>query len=402
MTYRPKLTPTLFAVSLLGPTVAYAANYGTDLNLSMMPAAGGMGGVGIARPQDAGSAVFGNPATLTQYRGTNMMFGATYYHVNVTNTHDGTTTGTAWSGDSEAGPYLVPNVAVTQSLGDSTTLGLGLTVVHGVGTDFRGQAGSLDPLAEVLFFGANAGVGYRVNDQLSVGAMATIGFGLGQLGLASITSSTSNFGIRGTLGATYALGDTTLGAYYRSPLSIEFERVVQFAADGFHDVDVEAPQELGLGIANESLMNGRLLLAADVLWKDWSSADTYGDVYDDQTVFAVGAQYTQGPFKWRIGWSHADNPLKSNLGSNIDSVDSIFLGGATVPLNPTLVQYVQATNTQVIWEDQVTLGLGWRVQPGLQIDAHVGHALNREQDIGATRVEADTWQAGVGLSWHFD
>ncbi len=50
-----------------------AANYGTDLNLTMMPAAGGMGGVGIARPQDVGSAVFGNPATLTQYKGAHFM-----------------------------------------------------------------------------------------------------------------------------------------------------------------------------------------------------------------------------------------------------------------------------------------------------------------------------------------
>ena len=177
---------------------------------------------------------------------------------------------------------------------------------------------------------------------------------------------------------------------------------MQYAANGFHDVTVEQPQEFGFGIANETLMNGKLLLAADVLWKDWSGADTYGDVYDDQTVFALGAQYSHGPFKWGVGWAHADSPLKNRLGSKIDSVDSIFLGGATVPLNPTLVQYVQATNTQVIWEDQVTLGFGWTAQPGLQIDAHLGHALNREQDVGATRVEADTWQAGVGLTWHFD
>ncbi len=146
-----------------------------------------------------------------------------------------------------------------------------MTVVSGVGTDFRGKPGSLDPLA-------------------------------------SITSSTSNFGIRGTVGATYDMGPTTAGVYYRSPLSIEYEHVVQFSANGFHDVTVEQPQEVGFGIANESLMNGKLLLAADVLWKNWSDSDTYDDLYDDQTVFAAGAQYTHGPFAWRLGWSHADSP----------------------------------------------------------------------------------------------
>lgn len=392
----------VLAATQLAMVTAHAANYGTDLNLTMMPAAGGMGGVGIARPQDIGSAVFGNPATLTQFDGTQFMFGATYYDVDVHNSHDGTTTGTAWSGDSEAGPYLVPNVAVTQSLTDAMTAGLGLTVVSGVGTDFRGEPGSLDPLAEILIFGANAGVGYRVNDRLSLGATATIAFGLGQLGLSSITSSTSNFGLRGTLGGTYEAGPTTLGLYYRSPLSIEYERVVQYGASDYHDATVEQPQEVAFGIANESLMGGRLLLAADVIWKNWGDADTYADLYDDQTVFAVGAQYTQGPFKWRVGYSHAKSPLKGSLGSNIGDIDSIYLGGATVPLNPTLVQYVQATNTQVIWEDQLSLGFGWQVQKGLQIDAHIAHAFNRDESVGATDVEAGATQVGVGLTWQFD
>lgn len=378
-----------------------AANYGTDLNLTMMPAAGGMGGVGLAKPQDTGSGVFGNPATLTQFSGTEFMFGATYYDVAVTNTHDGTTTGTAWRADSEAGPYLVPNVAITQGLSDSTTLGMGLSVVSGVGTDFRGAAGSLDPLAEILVFGANAGAGYQLSPNLSIGATATIAFGLGQLGLSSITSSTSNFGLRGTLGAAYDIGNTTLGGYYRSPLSIEYQRVVQYAASDFHDVSVEQPQELAFGLANDGLMGGKLLLAADVIWKNWADAETYQDVYDDQTVFALGAQYTMGALQWRVGYSHADSPLKSTLGSSLGSADSIYLGGATVPLNPVLVQYVQATNTQVIWEDQITLGVGWQMLPGLQVDAHLAHALENDQTVGATAVEASATHLGIGLTWSF-
>ncbi len=122
-----------------------AANYGTDLNLTMMPASGGMGGVGIARPQDTGSAVFGNPASLTQFNGTHFMFGATFYAQDVDALHDGTTTGTAWSGESDAGPYLIPSIAIAQSLNDRVTLGLGLGVVAGIGSDFRKVPGSWVP-----------------------------------------------------------------------------------------------------------------------------------------------------------------------------------------------------------------------------------------------------------------
>ena len=384
------------------PGYAAAANFGTDLNLSMMPAAGGMGGVGIARPQDLGASVFGNPATLTQFKGTQFMFGATFYNVDVEATHDGSTTGTAWSGDSNAGPYLVPNVAVSQQITDDMVAAGGLTVVSGVGSDFRGVPGSLDPLAEILVYGANAGVGYEIAPNLSLGAMATIALGFGQAGLNGNTASTSNFGFRGTVGLTYAAGDTTVGGYYRSPLSIKYDNMVQYAASAFHSPRFEQPQELGIGVANRSLMDGKLLLAADLVWKDWSSAEAYGDIYKDQTLVALGAQYDMGGYKLRAGWAHVDSPIKNNVGSNVGSINSLLIGGVTTPMNPALTQYVQATNAEVIWEDQLTLGLGMDLTPRITADAQIAYALNRSQTIGATKVDAGAWQAGVGLTWHFD
>jgi long-chain fatty acid transport protein len=392
----------LLAALQITSSSTQAANFGTDLNLTMMPAAGGMGGVGIARPQDLGASVFGNPATLTQFKGTQFMFGATFYDVDVEASHDGSTSGTPWSADSDAGPYLVPNVAVTQSLSDATVLGAGLTVVSGVGSDFRGVPGSLDPLAEILVFGANAGIAHRINDRLSIGAMATIGMGLGQAGLNGNTASTSNFGFRGTLGATYETGPTTLGAYYRSPLSIKYDNMVQYAPNGYHSPTFEQPQELGFGIANESLMGGDLLLAADLVWKDWSGAESYQDLYDDQYVYAIGAQYSTGPYRFRAGYTHADSPIKSNVGSNVGSITSLLVGGMTVPMNPALTQYVQATNAEVIWEDQVSLGFGMDLTKTIMLDAHTSYALKRDEQIGATSVDAGAWQAGIAFTWRFD
>lgn len=379
-----------------------AANYGTDLNLTMMPAAGGMGGVGIARPQDAGSALFGNPASLAQFKGSNFLFGASFYAQDVDAVHDGGATGTPWAGESDAGPYLIPSIAITQSLNERVTLGLGLGVVAGIGSDFRRVPGSLSPLAEIMVFGANAGAAYQVNEQLSLGAVATLGMGFGQAGLNGNTASTSNFGVRATLGANYSMDSTTLGAYYRSPLSIQYDNMVQYSPTGFHSPTFEQPQEVGFGIANEALAGGKLLLAADVVWKDWESADAYRDLYDNQTIFSVGAQYTTGPYKFRIGFSHADSPIKKNVGSRVDSITSLLVGGATVPLNPVLTRYVQATNGEVVWEDQLTLGLGWNINKMLTLDAHAGVALNRAETIGETRIDAGAWQVGAGLTWHFD
>lgn len=384
-------------LALSGP--AGAANYGTDLNLTMMPAAGGMAGVGIAEPQDVGAAVFGNPATLNPADGTRFMLGASYYSPQVKAQHDGSVTGTAWSGDSEAGPYLIPNVAVSQPLGQQTTLGLGVSVIAGVGSDFRGTKGSLDPLSEILVFGGNVAVSRQLGDHFSVGVAGTLGFGLGQAGLSQNTASTNGFGFRGTVGATYSNGGLTLGGYYRSPLAIKYENMVQYSANGYHSPTFEQPQEVGSGVATDGLLGDRLLLAADVLWKNWEDAEAYGDLYEDQVVTALGAQLSLGNLRWRLGYSHADNPMREDVGSSIGDIDSLWLNGSTVPMDSSLVKYVQATNTEVIWEDQVTFGLGMDISPELSLDTHLGVALENEETIGTTEVEASTWQLGAALTW---
>lgn len=380
----------------------HAANYGTDLNLTMMPAAGGMGGVGVARPQDISAAVFGNPATMNQYGAhTHFSFGATFYKPDVTANHDGTATGTAWEEDSDASDYLIPSVSIIHPLGNGMSMGLGLTPVAGIGSDFRDVPGSLGPIAELILFGANAGVSYQVDERWNVGASVTLGNGYFQAGLAENSASVHGFGVRATVGTTYEVDATTFAAYYRSPLSVEYENATQYSATDFWDLTVEQPQEVALGIANSSLMDGNLLLEANVIWKNWEKADFYGDIYEDQTVFALGAQLQQGNLKWRVGYSYADSPIKDGVGSNVGEATALLAGGSTVALNPVLVQYLQATNAEVVWKHQITAGLGYAVNNNFSIDLHVAAALEEDEQIGATNVEAGAWQLGAGLNWRF-
>lgn len=389
-------------VTLCSALSVYAANYGTDLNLTMMPAAGGMGGVGIARPQDTSAAVFGNPATLDQYSDTtHFSFGAAFYKPDVTATHDGTATGTAWTADSDASDYLIPSVSIVQPLGNGMTLGLGLTPVAGIGSDFRDVPGSLGPIAELILFGANAGLSYQVDEHWNVGAAVTLGNGYFQAGLAENSASVHGYGVRATIGTTYQTGPTTIGAYYRSPLSVKYNNVTRYTATDYWDLTVEQPQEVAFGIANESLMNGNLLLEANVIWKNWESADFYGDIYDDQTVFALGAQLRQGNVKWRFGYSYADSPIKDDVGSNVGEATALVAGGSTVALNPVLVQYLQATNAEVIWKQQLTAGVGYAINEHFSIDLHAAFALDESEQIGATKVDASSWQLGAGLNWRF-
>lgn len=390
------------ALALGAASAANAANYGTDLNLTMLPAAGGMAGVGVAAPLEPAAALFGNPATLADFNsGTSFSFGATFYKPDVSAQHNGGDTGAAWSADSKASDYLVPSIAVTQAINKDMVFGLGLTAVSGVGSDFRGTAGSLDPLAELVLFGANAGISHRLSDNLDIGGALTIGNGFFQAGLSSNTASRRAFGARGTLGVNYHLGQTNAGAYYRSKLSLKYEDVVNYNANAFWDLTVEQPEEFAIGFSNATLLDGQLLLAADVIWKNWEGAKFYKDIYENQTVVALGAQLTQGKAKWRIGYSHASSPIKGNVGAAVGEATSLSYNGANIPLTPSLVRYLQATNAEVIWEDQVTAGFGYELTKNIQLDTHLGVALSRDETIGNTAVSAEAWQVGAGLTWKF-
>src|SRR5436853_3373662 len=88
-------------VCLSAPT-AHAQTYGTDLMNVAQPASGGMAGVSLARPQDAPSAVFGNPSTMAQFYGTTVTTGLSWLQPHLEVQHDGTVTtplgGGPWSG----------------------------------------------------------------------------------------------------------------------------------------------------------------------------------------------------------------------------------------------------------------------------------------------------------------
>ena len=62
----------------------------------------------------------------------------------------------------------------------------------------------------------------------------------------------------------------------------------------YASIPIEEPRTIGVGLANETFMDGNLLIAADVMWKNWAEADFWGDVYEDQWIYSIGAQMKNG------------------------------------------------------------------------------------------------------------
>ena len=133
----------LLASAILAARTGQAQPFGLELHNTMMPAAGGMGGVSIARPQDLTSAINANPASLTQFRGTQFTFSGGWAEptFNLTQSAPLPLLGVdPYSAKSTAPGAPVGNIGVTQdfsALGLPATFGMAFITTSGGNIDFR-------------------------------------------------------------------------------------------------------------------------------------------------------------------------------------------------------------------------------------------------------------------------
>jgi long-chain fatty acid transport protein len=385
----------------LGGSSAFAANFGSDLNLTLTAATGGMAGAGYVRPQDPVASVFGNPATLGQLKGqTDFTFGASYLNVDAHADHDGSTTGFAFEADSDAEQYLLPNIAVRQRVTDDLVLGGGLQVISGLGADFREDT-PLAPVVELIVFGANMEAAYDITEKTTVGAGMTLAFGLLEFGLVSNTATQETFGLRGNLGVTHDLGPVMLGLTYNSELELDFENVTESSPGNFSDVKLEQPREIIVGLATTSAMMPNLLIEANVMWKNWDDAEGYQDIWQDTYTLALGGQYTISKWKLRAGYSYSSDLENDDVGNSLAKLTSLNSPFGVLPVSPPLVQFVQATLTQPYWQQQITAGVGYALTDKINFDVQAGYAFDGDRTIGATKLEVNEFQLGAGFTWAF-
>jgi long-chain fatty acid transport protein len=445
----------------MGSGAAFAGPHGFDLHNVFHGASAAMAGTSIAHVEDPVSAVFGNPATLTTYYGgTNFMFGATFYMPRARMQHDGSAgyavgeaatlvnitngaTGRALAGSgaygfdatSKADVYAVPTVAVTQDLtglGIPVVLGVGVSATSGIGVNYTHNSNTLGAAAELINLGVNAGIGMAVTPNLDVGVSATITYAMLEAGLTGSGTMVHDIGFRATLGGRMkVMPGLTVGAYVQTEQPHEYDNlhVTSMAGSGGlsngngiaqqqplikcnqtsgnvcrQDVRVEQPMNIGLGFAFNGLMNGNLLVMADITHKAWSDARFFNEFYEDQEVYSVGLQLTQGPLKWRLGYGYADDPLKDKVadGVQIKTIGGVNADGSTytAAMYPLFMSYFQAMETPVIYKHRISAGLGIDgfLAPMLTLDTHVAFQLEEDKCFGANQEGVVSVSAGGSTS----
>ena len=396
-------------LAYLPATDVRAQSFGVELLNNVMPASGGMAGASIASPQDLQSSINGNPATLTQYRGTQFgMSGAwiepTY---NLSVGQPGLPLiGVAPFADakSDAQGIAAANIGVTQdytAFGLPLTTGLGLKSGAGGGVDFRHIPEARGTHANLIALDIIAAAGVDLTDNWSVGGSMILTNATMDGPFVGITGSSSDFALRGSVGMNYELHpDTNIGLYWQSKAEYTFENLARFQTPGpvlptlTFDVSADRPEIVGLGVSNTSLMDGRLLLAVDAVYQAYSDTAMFGQIFDDQWSLQFGAQLSPNDrVKLRLGYAWNENPMRDSVGDRI--------GGVLPPGAAAHVQYIEALFA-AIPQHRVTCGVGvCDVIPGVDFDLFAGGMFEESQTFGITTATVKSYWIGTGLTWHF-
>ncbi|MFC1877933.1 OmpP1/FadL family transporter [Thermodesulfobacteriota bacterium] len=367
----------IFTIVAMSAGLSWATN-GDNL-IGVGPTSRSMGGVGVASPQDSISAIFANPAAMcfgAYCPGSEATFAGTYFNPTV----DGKVDYTALPGypkgesDSQMDPFVVPAIGISTPLTSRLRFGIGAYGVSGMGVNYKEEdipVGDMYTKLEVMKFAPN--LAYLVTSDFSVGASLSVSYQNLDLG----TGGAHGYAYGAQLGALYHFNIFNFGVSYTTPQKVTHENVYDFDQDStatntdLDDLDLEAPQTMAFGVSAEP--NDSLLVEFNTKWINWSDADGYKDFdWDDQWVFAVGAQYkvTQA-LALRIGYNYGKNPVNEHNGFN--------------PMGSTDVQGTDVSNVNyetfriigfpAIIEHHLTLGAGYKFTDKMAVNISYMHGF---------------------------
>jgi len=320
-------------------------------------------GAGMTAAADDASAVFYNPAGITQLKGIQTMIGATFINPNLNIVTDGTPTG-----DQETGMksywHTIPHAYYTQQLNDRFWLGLGLFSRFGLETAFSenwpGRYNSYH--GHVQSIEINPNVAYKINDRLSVAGGLNItyfnfnhyqkkipaaainpGFA-GQPDLdASLEADSYGWGLN--LAVHYKPVDWfSAGISYRSRVSQHLEGDADFTKPStiapliptlFNDTgvngNVRLPDMVFAGVKFIPLSSLKTLsVGGGVYWTNWSTYDQLVIRYDDAITpgnnetksnknwkdtfrYMIGVEWNAYPWMdVRFGYAYDESPVPDN------------------------------------------------------------------------------------------
>jgi long-chain fatty acid transport protein len=267
-----------------------------------------MGGANVGRTGDA-SAVYANPANMTELPGVQSMTGVTLIRPSgQVETPTGTT---------NVRSDWFPHAYATWQTADRWWLGMGLYSEYGLGTrypdDWAGRYNAIKTTMET--FTLNPNVAYRVTDDLSV----AIGFRAMYLdfynkkavplagGYTELDGDAWGFGYNAAV--SYAItDDLDIGLVYRSRVKEPVEGTIDYSGSlvPAYDKSTGAEADLTLPSSVTAGLNyqatDRLNLGTAVTWTEWSTYDALNIDFDQPVLGKTGSDTEKNwSDVWRFG-----------------------------------------------------------------------------------------------------
>jgi len=342
-----------------------------------------MGGVGAAAPQDAITAVFGNPAAMCYIpcETSEVDFAATIFDPVIK--AEVTTPGGTLNAVSSGPPYAFPAIGIYTPITPDLRFGLAAYGISGLGVDYKDSdlkgafgfpvvpgAPPVDIKTDLQIMKFAPNLAYRILPNLSVGAALQLNWAQLDLG----DGSAHNFGVGAQLGISYKpIDPLTIGVTYQTPQKHTFKRIKDFDGNGSRDrLALEQPQQVVVGLAYD-IIPGKLLMEVDGKWYNWSDAEGYKQFeWDDQYIAAVGLQAR--PVDWlaiRMGYNYGNNPVDDHSGWS--AAQNVDLQGTKV--SRALLEYFRTVGFPAVVEHHITAGLGVNITKKVSLNAGYTHAF---------------------------
>jgi long-chain fatty acid transport protein len=336
-----------------------------------------MGGVGVAAPQDAITAIFGNPASMCHLTcsTTEVDAAATLFMPTV---HAKATVGAATKeAKSESDKFYFPAIGYYQPINQDWRLGIGMYAISGMGVDYRESAlkdlgAGMDTFTQFSMMKFAPNLAYRINDNLTVGAALQTNWARLNLGSGNVDA----FSVGTQLGVSYIKDGLHLGMTYQTPQKNTFDRVSDFDGNGSLDrLALEQPQQVAVGVAYDLIPN-RLLAEVDGKWLNWADATGYNDFdWNNQWVVATGVQYK--PVDWlslRAGYNYAKNPVVEHNGWSMAT--SRDVQGTQV--NTFRYEWLRIIGFPAVVEHHATCGAGIAISKNATLNIGYSHAFEKK------------------------
>lgn len=360
------------ALVVAGLAVNGFATNGDNL-IGVGPTSRSMGGTGIAAPQDAISAIFSNPAALSQITGSQFDFAGTFFAPTVKATVIAPSAPFPmpgnWKATSQDAAYAIPAIGLTTPMNDKMMFGVAAYGVSGMGVDYRNK----DPMntnTKVSVMKFVPAVSYKYG-AFSYGAGLDIDYQAADFG----QGLSHNYALGARLGAGYEYQKWNFGLTYVTPQTVDHKRIFNFdqlfGSTSFDNLKLANPAQYGAGVSFKGL--DKWLISADVKYVDWANAKGYKDFgWQSQTVYALGVQNkTTDKLTLRAGWNYGKSPLK--IHNNFNLAGATNVQGTNMPTFG--YEYFRVIGFPGVAENHVTIGAGYQFTPKFTLNLGYKKAL---------------------------